>query len=164
MLQNQPCVLRVLSSLWVSFPDLENISDLYHRIVVGARRFSLPFHWPLEFGWQFQFFMWLQIKCIDMVILNIISIAGSALAQRHKNVHCVSNARLLVDASRRALGELEHSLEYRSFRKDIEKEICVSRDGDESIRYSRDGDETVRPCALLMNCFPYFMAARTWHC
>lgn len=100
-----------------------------------------------------------DLECFQGVMRHRRSIAGSALAQKHKNVlrgiyksfqalqfslngpyfqwetvHRVSNARLLVDAARRALGE--HSPEYRSFRKDIEKEIRVSRDGDETVRYS----------------------------
>ena len=89
------------------------------------------------------------------------SIAGCQLAQRHKavlrdvyrefkfqalhfslsgpyfhweTVHRVSNARLLLDAASRALGE--HSKEYRSFMKDVTAEFRKSRDGDVTVRYS----------------------------
>ena len=93
------------------------------------------------------------------------SIAGSDLAQRHKSllldvyrsfqalqfslnspyfewetVHHVSNARLSVDAARRAFGTVTDSKEHRKFSKDMQKEFCTSHDGDET-----DGDKTGTP-------------------
>ena len=86
-------------------------------------------------------------------------ITGSELAQKHKKVfrdiyrsfqalqfslnslyfewetvHRVSNARLLVNAARLALGV--DSKEHHTFRMDVEKEIRTSRDGDETVKYS----------------------------
>ena len=51
-----------------------------------------------------------------------------------ETVHRVRNARLLVDAARRALGV--DSKIYSRFRKDVEMEFRTSRDGDETVRYS----------------------------
>ena len=82
-----------------------------------------------------------------------------------ETVHRVSNARLLVDAARRALGV--DSKIYSRFRKDVEMEFRTSRDGDETVRYSLkliNRFHEFAPSARLMHYFPYFMAARTWHC
>jgi hypothetical protein len=87
-----------------------------------------------------------------------MSIAKSALAHKHKDilrkvykefqamffslhgpsahwesVHRQSNALLLVDAARKALGE--HSPEFRSFSKDIMAELVPSDEGGEALRY-----------------------------
>ena len=71
-----------------------------------------------------------------------------------ETVHRVSNARLLVDAARRALGADNRDSEYRNFKKDIEKEIRTSRDGDETVRYSLkliDRFHEFAPSARLMH-------------
>ena len=71
-----------------------------------------------------------------------------------ETVHRVRNARLLVDAARRALGADNRDSEYRNFKKDIEKEIRTSRDGDETVRYSLkliDSFHEFAPSARLMH-------------
>ena len=50
-----------------------------------------------------------------------------------ETVHRESNAFLLVDAARKALGE--RSPEFRSFSKDIMSEIEHSDEGGEALRY-----------------------------
>lgn len=86
------------------------------------------------------------------------SIAGSELAKKHKHilrsvyrwfqalhfsfhgpyfqwetVHRVANARLLIDAARRALGA--ENKDFLSFKKDVENQIRISDDEEDTVRY-----------------------------